>query len=56
MGSRKGATGISGPKVPRKNARSSGFSVAFFFRNKKVVAYLAGGEPAFAVDFFVALV
>ena len=29
---------------------------SIFVRNEKVVADLAGGEPAFAVDFFVALV
>ena len=36
--------------------RKSHTLIGIFFRNKKVVADLAGGEPAFAVDFYVDLV
>ena len=44
----KGATGISGPKVSRKNARSSGFSVAFFSGTKRSSLILLVANPPLA--------
>ena len=45
-----------GPQSPTQERQELGVFSSIFVWNEKVVADLAGGEPAFAVDFFVALV
>ena len=56
LGSRKGSDWHLWPQSPTQERQELGVFSRIFVQNEKVVADLAGGEPEFAVDFFVALV